>query len=424
MSLKGLTLRRLVAACAVAATAAAGVSATAPESALAQTGGFADVAEDAYYSVPVSSLAERGVFAGTECDEGFCPDDPIDRKTVAVWVVRVLDDEDPEPVSESRFDDVDAADFHARFIERMAQLGVTQGCGDGSAFCPDDNMNRAEMAVFLARAYNPADGPDPDFADVADDAWYAADVARLAASGITKGCGDGTRFCPDEDTLRGQMATFLYRAENPDEAEATEQSSGSAVRVNPAMDGGGIIAARQSVVCNQDRRHDDLLGYQLPLPMRALPLGSSLPYRWAAAIRVPSGATAPSHAGDAMVTDRQTPPPGSSPQCPPAAATHVDCVLTRPSGAGGRTTTIRVASYYGQADAPAGKFTAVSAGSNHSCGLRVDKTVTCWGSNYDGWGETHYGQAEAPSGEFISVSAGTSLLVRHPGLAATSSAGD
>ena len=125
---------------------------------LAQPGGFDDVAEDAYYSLPVSTLAERGIFYGTQCEAGFCPDRPIDRKTMAVWVVRILDGKDPAPVSESRFEDV--AGWHARFIERMAELGVTAGCGNG-AFCPDRNVSRSQMAVFLSLAYELPDGPDP-----------------------------------------------------------------------------------------------------------------------------------------------------------------------------------------------------------------------------------------------------------------------
>ena len=180
----------------------------------ATQGGFVDVPPDAYYSEPVGVLAEQGVFTGTEWGDGFCPDAPIDRETMAVWVVRVLDGEDPEQVDESRFDDVSRWSFGAPFVERMADLGVTTGCGDGTNFCPDRNVTRAQMAVFLSRAYSLPDGPDPGFADVPDDAWYGADVARLAASGITRGCGDGTNFCPSRDTTRGQMATFLWRAEN------------------------------------------------------------------------------------------------------------------------------------------------------------------------------------------------------------------
>jgi len=54
---------------------------------------------------------------------------------------------------------------------------------------------------------------------------------------------------------------------------------------------------------------------------------------------------------------------------------------------------------YGQTDAPGGSFSAVTAGASHSCGLRTDATVTCWGDN-------EYGEADAPSGSFSAVSAG------------------
>ena len=178
------------------------------------SGTYPDTAADSYYAEPVSQLTEQGVFAGTLCEDGFCPDEAIDRKTMAVWVVRVLDEEDPGAVSESSFSDVDADSFHAPFVERMFALGVTRGCGDGSVFCPDDRVTRAEMAVLLSRAYNLPEGPDPGFSDVPDDAWYAAEVAKLAASAITKGCSDGTVFCPARDTTRAQTAAVLHRAEN------------------------------------------------------------------------------------------------------------------------------------------------------------------------------------------------------------------
>ena len=165
---------------------------------------FEDVADGAYYVEPVAALAEDGFFAGTLCEEGFCPGEPIDRKTMAVWVVRVLDGADPPAVSQTSFDDVDADGFHAAFIERMHRLEVTRGCGDGSGFCPHDNVTRAQMAAFLSRAFKLPDGPDPGFADVPATAWYAADVAKLAASGMTGGCGDGTGFCPSQETTRAK----------------------------------------------------------------------------------------------------------------------------------------------------------------------------------------------------------------------------
>ncbi|MDE0005210.1 MAG: hypothetical protein OXQ29_21170, partial [Rhodospirillaceae bacterium] len=53
----------------------------------------------------------------------------------------------------------------------------------------------------------------------------------------------------------------------------------------------------------------------------------------------------------------------------------------------------------GQSTPPSGEFASVSAGADYSCGVRRDGTVQCWGSDDDG-------QANPPSGEFASVSAG------------------
>ncbi|NOX23331.1 MAG: S-layer homology domain-containing protein, partial [Actinobacteria bacterium] len=45
---------------------------------------------------------------------------------------------------------------------------------------------------------------------------FEADIAKLAAAGITQGCNPPTndRFCPDDSVTRGQMAAFLNRAAN------------------------------------------------------------------------------------------------------------------------------------------------------------------------------------------------------------------
>lgn len=54
---------------------------------------------------------------------------------------------------------------------------------------------------------------------------------------------------------------------------------------------------------------------------------------------------------------------------------------------------------FGQATAPAGTFTQVVAGSAHTCGLRTNGTVACWGANT-------VGQATPASGSFQLLSSG------------------
>jgi Alpha-tubulin suppressor and related RCC1 domain-containing proteins len=60
---------------------------------------------------------------------------------------------------------------------------------------------------------------------------------------------------------------------------------------------------------------------------------------------------------------------------------------------------------YGQAVAPSGQFMDLATGSYHTCGVGVDGRVSCWGSN-------DAGQATAPGGKFVRVSAGAASDVR------------
>jgi hypothetical protein len=48
-------------------------------------------------------------------------------------------------------DDVPTTHPFFRFVEALARAGITSGCAPG-AFCPDDPVTRGQMAVFLATA--------------------------------------------------------------------------------------------------------------------------------------------------------------------------------------------------------------------------------------------------------------------------------
>ena len=53
----------------------------------------------------------------------------------------------------------------------------------------------------------------------------------------------------------------------------------------------------------------------------------------------------------------------------------------------------------GQSYTPEGRFTAVSAGGWHTCAIRDDQTLACWGNH-------EFGQIAPPAGKFTAVSAG------------------
>jgi hypothetical protein len=57
----------------------------------------------------------------------------------------------PAP-SAPTFGDVPASHPFAPFIEALAASGITGGCGDGSNYCPNAPLTRGQMAVFLAKA--------------------------------------------------------------------------------------------------------------------------------------------------------------------------------------------------------------------------------------------------------------------------------
>lgn len=110
---------------------------------------------------------------------------------------------------------------HRQAISCLASYGVTAGTGDGTTYAPGAVVTRAQMAGFLARAIDEADGralpahdADSRFADVGPGHTFASHVNRLAAAGIAKGGASGRPadyFAPQAPVSRAQMAAFLDR---------------------------------------------------------------------------------------------------------------------------------------------------------------------------------------------------------------------
>jgi hypothetical protein len=59
----------------------------------------------------------------------------------------------PPIASGARFADVPSSAFAAAWIEQLANENITSGC-DGENYCPSAAVTRAQMAVFLGKAFS------------------------------------------------------------------------------------------------------------------------------------------------------------------------------------------------------------------------------------------------------------------------------
>ena len=140
----------------------------------------------------------------------YCPVNQLSRGRAATFLVRALG----LPATETDFFTDDDGSSYEWSINRLAAAGVTLGCA-AEQFCPTDRLDRAEMASFLARAFElPPTGTDYFTDDEAN--THEADINALRAAGITTGCRseDPTLYCPDRPLRREQMAGLLFRALN------------------------------------------------------------------------------------------------------------------------------------------------------------------------------------------------------------------
>ncbi|MGI8929367.1 MAG: FAD-dependent oxidoreductase [Candidatus Limnocylindrales bacterium] len=135
----------------------------------------------------------------------YCPSSPTTREVMAGFLANALA---LPPTTRDYFTD-DEGSPHEDSINRVAEAGVTAGCGAGK-FCPLGTVARGQMAAFMVRAFELRYTPRDYFTDDETN-MFEGDINRLAFSGITAGCG-GTRFCPDNIVSREQMAAFLWRA--------------------------------------------------------------------------------------------------------------------------------------------------------------------------------------------------------------------
>jgi hypothetical protein len=128
------------------------------------------------------------------------------------------------------FADAPRSHLFYRRIETLLHTGITAGCTTTN-FCPDDTVNRGQMAIFVARAlaggsanvpvsgevagqgYNCIAGASGAsiFTDVLPTDIFCRHVHYIATRNVTLGCS-ATTYCPTGTITRIEMAAFIAKA--------------------------------------------------------------------------------------------------------------------------------------------------------------------------------------------------------------------
>jgi hypothetical protein len=200
---------------------------------------FSDVPIAESFASYIEGIYNNGITTG--CGNGeYCPSEYVSRDQMAAFLVRATQVKAGQSATNFTcnggancsaetpyFNDVSTTDGFFPYVQKLKELGITTGCGNGN-YCPSEDVTRDQMAAFIIRALYPggnftcnggvpgASGVDcsatqPYFSDVQTTDAFFPYVQKMKELGITGGCGNGN-YCPSEDVTRDQMAAFLARA--------------------------------------------------------------------------------------------------------------------------------------------------------------------------------------------------------------------
>ena len=182
-----------------------------------QTMPFQDVKSSDWCAKAVEYVYSHGIFNGTSTAT-FSPSGTMTRGMFVTVLGRMAGVNPDDYSGETPFSDVPQTMYYAPYVQWAARYGITVGTGDGK-FSPDAFINRAQMAAFFVRYFEAfqvdyATGANviTTPADLERTPAYAQDaVLKLWKQGLLN--GDGTRFAPEGNATRAQMAMLCMRAD-------------------------------------------------------------------------------------------------------------------------------------------------------------------------------------------------------------------
>lgn len=170
-----------------------------------QAATYSDVPNTHRFYDDITYLYEKGV-VGTSSKYGV--DTPITREAAAIMISKALKLDGKQTATP--FKDVPASSTASGYINSAVKAGVISGYPDGT-YRPKGIVNRGEMAIFIARAFNLTTESTKTFKDLSPTMKAYPYIKRIIHANITVGNTDGT-YRPNDTITKGQLSAFLSRA--------------------------------------------------------------------------------------------------------------------------------------------------------------------------------------------------------------------
>jgi beta propeller repeat protein len=173
----------------------------------------------------IEAIAEclRGDVVTGYADGLYHPEIVVTRDQMAVFVSRACaggDSSVPDFTATPTFPDVSDTFWALKYVEFAVDEGVVTGYDDGK-YHPEYQVNRGQMAVYIARALVAPSGEagladyvpsDPrNFPDVPSDFWSYTQIEYCVENGVVNGYDDGL-YHPEIVVTRDQMAVYIALA--------------------------------------------------------------------------------------------------------------------------------------------------------------------------------------------------------------------
>ena len=183
---------------------------------------FLDVPADHWALAHIEAARAADIVRGYG-DDTYHPERPVSRDQMAVYLARAVaggDEAVPPAPPQPTFLDVAPDHWAYRYIEFVHSQDIARGFPE-DGYCPDLILDRAQMAVFIARAiaggetaldsYTPPE--TPSFPDAPPDSWMYKHVEYIKERGVVEGYPDKL-YHPEAICTRDQMAVYVSRAFN------------------------------------------------------------------------------------------------------------------------------------------------------------------------------------------------------------------